>query len=467
MRSPIQTTLCSVILASFLSIPGLAQDKDQTQDRDRDQLQTQDQDRLRVHTADELIDTLYAAELLEDRDRDRLRDQLRDADSDQDRDRIRDQIQQRLYTRAWEQGVVLDQEPLYGGDLMTAEERARYRNQLQSAQTAEERERLRAQHRTEIQARAKERGLNPGDAPVYGRELMTKRERKKYQKQLDGAANAEARERIRAEHRQEMQVRAWERGLNPDHEPIYGGHMMTAEQRAQFRQRLESAGNAEGRAQVRAEHRQQIKEIAKARNMKLGDEPIYGGELMTKRQRKEYRTMLQEAGSAARREQLMASHREAMANHAWEHGIFPGREPVYGGHMMTEQERANFRQQMQSAGSAAAREQIRAEHRNLIQERARLYDLKSGEPPVFGGEMMGIQDRQRYQNRLNSAASAGDRERMRYEHAAQMQSRMRREGINPMDPGRMRSMNQQRFEQQQRGMSNMGGMQQGGGGRGR
>lgn len=56
-------------------------------------------------------------------------------------------------------------ETIYGSQLMSAEERAAYREKMLAAKTPEERERLRAEHHKDMQARAKERGVTLPDAP--------------------------------------------------------------------------------------------------------------------------------------------------------------------------------------------------------------------------------------------------------------------------------------------------------------
>lgn len=62
-----------------------------------------------------------------------------------------------------------ENERIYGSQLMTPQERSQYRQQLRQAQTVEERDRIRAQHHEEMQARAKERGLTlPDEPPAQG-----------------------------------------------------------------------------------------------------------------------------------------------------------------------------------------------------------------------------------------------------------------------------------------------------------
>lgn len=58
-----------------------------------------------------------------------------------------------------------NQEPIYGSQLMTPEERADYHAQMHAARTAEEQGRIRDEHHAAMQARAKERGVTLPDQP--------------------------------------------------------------------------------------------------------------------------------------------------------------------------------------------------------------------------------------------------------------------------------------------------------------
>jgi hypothetical protein len=76
-------------------------------------------------------------------------------------DQARDQDQ----TRAQDQ--IRDQD-IYGSQMMTAQERNEYRNKMRAAKTAQERERIRAEHHEQMKMRAKERGVTLPDAPPAG-----------------------------------------------------------------------------------------------------------------------------------------------------------------------------------------------------------------------------------------------------------------------------------------------------------
>jgi hypothetical protein len=58
--------------------------------------------------------------------------------------------------------------PVYGGQLMTEQERIEYRNTLRNAKTSEEREQLRMQHHQRMQERAKAKGLVLPEEPPAG-----------------------------------------------------------------------------------------------------------------------------------------------------------------------------------------------------------------------------------------------------------------------------------------------------------
>lgn len=62
---------------------------------------------------------------------------------------------------------------------------------------------------------------------VYGSQLMTRQERAEYRARMQAAKTAEEREQIRNEHHERMKERARERGVTlPDEPPARGGRMM-------------------------------------------------------------------------------------------------------------------------------------------------------------------------------------------------------------------------------------------------
>ena len=101
---------------------------------------------------------------------------------------------------------------MYGHQMMTAEERERYRQQLNSAQSDREWSRMRAEHQREMQARAKAQGRQM-EPPIFGEHMMTVEERNRYAQRMKGANTDAEKARIREEHQQMMMQRARELGI--------------------------------------------------------------------------------------------------------------------------------------------------------------------------------------------------------------------------------------------------------------
>lgn len=61
------------------------------------------------------------------------------------------------------------QEQIYGGQMMTSQEREEYRERMRAAKTAEEQEQIRSEHHERMKQRAKERGVMlPDEPPARG-----------------------------------------------------------------------------------------------------------------------------------------------------------------------------------------------------------------------------------------------------------------------------------------------------------
>lgn len=103
-------------------------------------------------------------------------------------------------------------EGMYGHEMMTAEERDRYRERLSNASTDREWTQIRAEHQREIQARAKTQG-KPLDPPIFGEHMMTMEERSRYSQAMQAATTAAAKARVREEHQEMMMQRAGELGI--------------------------------------------------------------------------------------------------------------------------------------------------------------------------------------------------------------------------------------------------------------
>jgi len=147
-----------------------------------------------------------------DRDRDFDRDRL------QDRDRIdvpaqdRDRDQDRIHVPDFAQ---LSDQDIYGSEVMSMQERNEYRNQLQNAGSSDERLQIEAQHRNMVQAKAKSQRveLAPPGQGIYGGALMSVEERSQYREQLRMIDSDAERLQFMAQHREEMQARAKAKGV--------------------------------------------------------------------------------------------------------------------------------------------------------------------------------------------------------------------------------------------------------------
>jgi hypothetical protein len=167
--------------------------------------QATDRTRSATQTHDQQTDR--TRDVAQDRARDAIQDRDRDRDTAQDRDRDRDRDSTKLRDR----DRVRDTD-IYGAELMSVQERDQYRQQLQSAKNDQEWARLRAQHEEQMRERAKQRGVNL-PAPVYGQHMLTAQETERYRRRIDNARDEQARAQVRAEHEEMVRERARELGL--------------------------------------------------------------------------------------------------------------------------------------------------------------------------------------------------------------------------------------------------------------
>ena len=99
-----------------------------------------------------------------DFDRDRYRDRDRITNPAQDRDRTRDQ--DRIHAP---DNAGLGQNGIYGGELMSVEERNQYREQLRLTESdAQARTKFMAEHKEQMQQRARVKGVEIKDPPDNG-----------------------------------------------------------------------------------------------------------------------------------------------------------------------------------------------------------------------------------------------------------------------------------------------------------
>jgi hypothetical protein len=188
-RLSISIILASILALTFITVDaqqgqggGASGDRDQQMDRDYDRDMDRDRDYDR------------------DMDQDRDRDQLRGHDQDQDRDRL----------HITDPASMRD-EDIYGSAMMTDEELKLYRNRLMNMETVEAREQHQIKHEAKMHERAQLQGKDlvpPGQGPIYGGELMTVQERNEYREQLRHMDSDEEREKFQAQHQEQMNLRA-------------------------------------------------------------------------------------------------------------------------------------------------------------------------------------------------------------------------------------------------------------------
>jgi hypothetical protein len=110
----------------------------------------------------------------------------------------------------------------------------------------------------------------------------------------------------------------------------------------------------------------------------LRDRDIYGSELMTRQERREYQNRIREMETVQEWARYRAEHQAQIMARAREQGVdLPA--PFYGQQLMTDQEREQLRERLRDAASDQERERIRAEHREQMQDRARLHQIPLSE----------------------------------------------------------------------------------------
>jgi hypothetical protein len=116
---------------------------------------------------------------------------------------------------------------------------------------------------------------------------------------------------------------------------------------------------------------------------RMRDEDIYGHELMTSEERKQYRDSLGEIDTIESRMAFQAQHEHTMQKRALETGedlVPPGQRPVYGGDYMTAQERNRYREQLRWLETDKERERFMAKHQRRMDKRARALGHTIEEP---------------------------------------------------------------------------------------
>ncbi len=110
---------------------------------------------------------------------------------------------------------------------------------------------------------------------------------------------------------------------------------MTEQERTEYQNRMHSLATAQERAQFRLEHQKEMQQRARQQGAKLSSPPTRSRLLREERSRQRERAQ------------------------------------IYGYSLMSQQELNQYREQMRAAGTTEERNQVRAEHRKAMQDRAR------------------------------------------------------------------------------------------------
>lgn len=110
----------------------------------------------------------------------------------------------------------------------------------------------------------------------------------------------------------------------------------------------------------------------------LRDRDIYGSQLMTRQERRDYRNRIGEMNTVQEWARFRAQHQAEMQSRARDHGV-DLEPPYYGQQLMTDQERERLRERLRNATSEQERGRIRTESRQQMQERAREYQIPLNE----------------------------------------------------------------------------------------
>src|SRR5512134_2762919 len=110
----------------------------------------------------------------------------------------------------------------------------------------------------------------------------------------------------------------------------------------------------------------------------------------------------------------------------------------YANQLMTPEERDAYRKQMQEAKTPEERTKIRDAHRAEMQKRAEAQGLtlqgRSGQPRMYGADLMTPQERDAYIEKLRAAKTPEERLKLRDDHRAEMQKRAKDQGVSLPEP---------------------------------
>src|SRR5512135_449809 len=95
------------------------------------------------------------------------------------------------------------------------------------------------------------------------------------------AEQAQVQEKAQAQVQEKAQAQVQEKAQAQKRERVYGSQLMTRKERVEYRARMRAAKTAEEREQIRKEHHESMQARAKERGVTLPDEPpMRGGGMM-------------------------------------------------------------------------------------------------------------------------------------------------------------------------------------------
>lgn len=200
----------------------------------------------------------------------------------------------------------------------------------------------------------------------------------------------------------------------------YGWQVMTEEEKVEYSQTLERLTTPESRAAFRVEHRETMKARAREQGISLsgpgdrkagppkaggrgakprrqgasGRHPV-GWDLMSEQEKAAYKDTLQQLGTREERTAFREEHREKMEARAAAEGVTltdPGakrrgteKRPIYGQELMTEEERVTFLETFRRLQTSLERNEFRKSHALEMQRRAEEQGVALPPPKGLGG----------------------------------------------------------------------------------
>lgn len=115
---------------------------------------------------------------------------------------------------------------------------------------------------------------------------------------------------------------------------------------------------------------------------RIRDQDIYGSGLMSDAERNQYRNIYSQLQTQRERDQFQLQHETQMRDRAMQQGkdlVPPGQGQIYGGKLMSVQERNEYREKLRWLKTDQEKAAFEQQHRQLIKERSEALDLKVDE----------------------------------------------------------------------------------------